>query len=326
MRFPSLLNVTLVLGIYFSDLSVNEVLGQKKALTKQVKLQHDNDAFRIEQKTDRYYSFGLLLNYSTAVTENNPLKKTSEKLGFKESEKLIFDNLLYLKGYTPEFQTDPSNVSNRPFAGVLNWEPSVYISNEKRLWRFGIVLGVRGKISGAEWVQDNFHDLIGDKKFEGWRYQLPNKFLFGVNGTFVKPWALSKWAGLFSESNLSLGNYQSFLEENIGFRLGRFNSITNSTLFQSYLEQGERNKSEYYFVIKFFGKTIFSDTTLAREGDRQEVLNPFDKKNLQAGYHAAFHLQTGRFGAELSHTRNSTESNVSGKHSYGSLAFSYSFH
>jgi lipid A 3-O-deacylase len=176
MRFPSLLNVTLVLGIYFSDLSVNEVLGQKKALTKQVKLQHDNDAFRIEQKTDRYYSFGLLLNYSTAVTENNPLKKTSEKLGFKESEKLIFDNLLYLKGYTPEFQTDPSNVSNRPFAGVLNWEPSVYISNEKRLWRFGIVLGVRGKISGAEWVQDNFHDLIGDKKFEGWRYQLPNKF------------------------------------------------------------------------------------------------------------------------------------------------------
>ncbi|MCE7054238.1 lipid A deacylase LpxR family protein [Algoriphagus sp. AGSA1] len=326
MKTSDLLSLAWMFSICLPGLSVNEVMAQKNTLTKQVGFKHDNDVFRLKHITDKFYSFGLIINYTTALRDDNFLKKASENLGFNETDKVVFDNMVYLKGYTPEYDTDLSTGTFRPFAGVLNWEPSLYISNDKRLWRFGTVLGVRGKISGAEWVQDSFHDLISDPKFDGWRYQLPNKFLYGINGSFIKPLPFLNWMDFFSESNLVLGNYQTFLEENIGLRIGRFNSLNNSVMYFGNLDQLKRNKNEYFLVVKFFGRAIVTDTTLARDGNKQNVLNPLDKRNLQAGYYAAFHIQAGRFGANVSHTRNSTESNVSGKHSYGSLGVNYSFH
>ena len=314
----------LIICLIYLFVGESSVFAQRKPLAKQVSFTHDNDVFRIKHITDKYYSFGLILNYSTAIKDNHFIKKASQKVGFNDSNKVIFDNMLYLKGYTPEYDTNTSEATFRPFAGVLNWESSVYLSNEKRLWRFGTVIGVRGKISGAEWIQDNFHDLISDEKFDGWRYQLPNKFLYGINATFVKPWSLLEWFDVFSESHMSVGNYQFFIQEDLGLRIGRINNIKNSSMFYNHLDINKRNRNEYYFLAKFFGRTIFTDTTLSKDG-KQDFLNPLDKRNFQAGYHVAFHIQFWRIGAEISHTRNSTESNVSGKHSYGSLAIRYSF-
>jgi hypothetical protein len=210
MRLTFLWTSRRVLLLYLVLAPIGELFGQKKTLTKQVQFRHDNDVFKFQQVTDQFYSFGLLFNYSTAVRQESLLRRVSMGFGFDRSEKLIFDNKLYLKGFTPEFEADISGKPARPFAGILNWESSAYLSNSNRIWRFGTLLGVRGKISGAEWVQDRFHDWISDKKFEGWRYQLSNKFLFGVNAKYVKPLPIWNWFEVFSESDISMGNYRLF--------------------------------------------------------------------------------------------------------------------
>lgn len=214
---------------------------------------------------------------------------------------------------------------SRPFAGISGIKTTLTFSDKKQICKLGTILGVRGKISGAEWIQDRFHQIISSPLFDGWRYQLPNKFLFGIHGSYIKPISIIKNIRGISLSNLTLRNYQIRLEQNLGLQIGIFNEINQSSFFNNYINRKGFNKNEYYLVASVFGRAIATDATLGNTFEKQKLLNPLDKRNFQAGYHIRFIFQTGKFGLSGGHTRVSTESNFSGKHSHGSVALSYSF-
>ena len=61
---------------------------------------------------------------------------------------------------------------DRPFAGWLHGDITANIISEKRLTSFGLVAGITGRASGAEFVQKGFHHLINQVDPPGWQYQL----------------------------------------------------------------------------------------------------------------------------------------------------------
>ncbi|HSF53249.1 MAG TPA: lipid A-modifier LpxR family protein [Algoriphagus sp.] len=303
----------------------NEFLhAQDGRVFHQVQLSHDNDIFKFKDKTDRYYTFGLFIEYRTALKENNGLANLTNKLRFLPREKTVFSNELFVKGFTAE-TAKLSRVPSRPFAGVSGIKSTLSFSSEKKIWTLGTIFGVRGKISGAEWIQDSFHKLISSPIFEGWRHQLSNKFLYGLHGSFVKPVSFQRRIRGISQSNLTLGNIQIQFEQNLGLQIGIFNEIDQSSLFNNYINRKGSNKNEYYLIASVFGRAIATDATLTSDSLKQELVNPLNKRNLQAGYQVRIVLQTGRIGLNAGHTMVSTESNFSESHSYGSIGVSYSF-
>jgi len=301
------------------------LFGQDRILVRQVEFYHENDALKFRKITDQYYSFGLFLGFKSVLKEESKLARLTQKIGFLPREKVLLSNELFVKGFTPERNKDGVDEPRRPFAGISGLKTTISISNSTRIWTMGTFIGVRGKISGAEWVQYNFHQLISSPIFEGWENQLPNKFLFGIHGAFIKPFFNRKWFQAVSRSSLSLGNYQILLEEDLGVQIGLFNKPDRSSIFHNFIDRKTGNKPEYYVYASVFGRAIATDATLALDSHNQKWLNPLDKRNLLAGYQIKFIFQTGRVGGQMGYTRVSTESNLSSKHSYGTLGITYSF-
>lgn len=303
----------------------NLVLGQKpKIPTRQLYFRHDNDVFRLVEQSDQYYSFGLLTGYGEVLKEDHWLNKAFFVLPENSSEKSLFTMDYVLKGYTPNFEDDTASVPKRPFAGVSVVQLGIQSSNVSRMVSFGLTFGVRGPASGAEWVQDNFHRMIGTAIFKGWSSQLPNKFLFGIRSVYAREFKLASFTDIVSTTEFALGNYQTHLDQRITLRLGMPKSFDESLIFRNHLGESSK-KPEIYLSGTFIGRAVLVDTTFGKLDGVVRSLETPNKSNLLAGYEVALHAQISRFGMVAAHNRISSESNFSTKHSYGTLGLSYSF-
>lgn len=94
--------------------------------------------------------------------------------------------------YTPASRgASPPPPDEHPYAGYLYLElatfahrcaPNILGMEEATILdTFNVQLGVVGPASGAEWVQDHFHDLIQDDRLAGWDYQLKNEPALAVS-------------------------------------------------------------------------------------------------------------------------------------------------
>lgn len=290
----------------------------------EVYFQHDNDVFRLVERTDQYYSFGLLTGYSQVIAQKHTLTKAIFFLKEKSNEKKIVNLEFALKGYTPEFEKDTAIGYKRPFAGVSVFQISTQSSNSDRMVSLGLNLGVRGPVSGAETVQDNFHRLTRIRIFEGWSSQLPNKVLYNIRLSYAKSIKLTSWSDFVSISEIAIGNYQTHLDQRMSFRIGKFRQLSESLMFRNHLGEEPKN-SEVYLSATLIGRAVLVDTTFGKlDGEKFSSGAP-NKSNLLAGYEVAVHHRGKYLGVFIKHNRISSESNFSTKHSYGSLGISYLF-
>lgn len=240
----------------------------------------------------------------------------------KSQGKTTYGMTISQKGYTPKFDENLSGGDFRPFAGILMADQELVYSRPSKLIAMGLSMGVRGEISGAEWVQDHFHELIDTPVFEAWDTQLSNKFLFGINGKFAFEIPLLSWIDLVPETSFALGNYQTNLQQAAMIRVGLFNSLDNTHYFRTNLNQDAPRQREFYLTFKGFGRAILTDATLGKPDGSDRETNPLNKRNRLAGYEMAFHMQWNKLGLAAALNRISTDSNFSEKHIYGSMAFS----
>lgn len=318
---------SIALSLFFSVLFLqsNYSYGQEKiAPNRHLYFQHDNDVFRLVEKSDKYYSFGLLMGFHHTLSANSKLKNAFFFLPKRVQEKGLFTLDYALKGYTPEFENDTISGPKRPFAGVSVFQTGIQSSSLTRMFSFRITLGFRGPASGAEAVQDNFHRWIGDEVFEGWAGQLPNKFLYGVKSTFAKSLPITKWADVSSITEVALGNYQTHLDQRIRLRMGNIRPLGQSLMFSNHLGELFENP-EFYLSATLIGRLVGVDTTFGKLDGQARTSDDPNKSNALAGYEVAAHFQSNRLGLFVAHNRISSESNFSTKHSYGSLGISYSF-
>lgn len=189
----------------------------------------ENDAFG---GTDRYYTSGAKISWSSADLENlADAPYSSPFLGLFNLLPYINDaayqkNLLFALGqniYTPDdTQTQTLIKNDRPYAGWLYLGVGVVWKTSEVRNTLALNIGVVGSWSYAEQAQRLVHDARGIDHPRGWDNQLHNEL--GLTAVYLRNWRWPKqtrrsgvdWE-LLPHAGLALGNVQTYA--NIGGEL-----------------------------------------------------------------------------------------------------------
>ncbi len=210
-------------------------------------LQIENDFFNPIGKSDRDYTNGirigwlspalpelpdglaLLLTFPTFLGED-PVTSVTRRIGVSFGQNI----------YTPQDTSTSRPIFNdRPYAGWLYGSFALQSTykrhNDKtnddepvRLDTLQLDLGLVGPAAGGEFVQNNFHTLIGVDKAMGWANQLYNEPTIGL--TFERRWRTGRQT-LFDEPKLewdfipsiggTLGNASTYAQVGGFLRIGK---------------------------------------------------------------------------------------------------------
>ncbi|MBX9732914.1 MAG: lipid A deacylase LpxR family protein [Chitinophagaceae bacterium] len=139
--------------------------------TKEIAFKTENDAY-LFRLNDAYYTNGFFLNYQWTQ------KSTKRKIiqGIELSQQI----------FTPLNRTTqvPAEI-DRPYCGYLYGQYHNTRFSDKAIIRFTGTLGVVGKASGGEWMQNWYHDLLRFAKFKGWPYQISNAVAVNAGVTYA---------------------------------------------------------------------------------------------------------------------------------------------
>ncbi|TFH01944.1 MAG: DUF2219 family protein, partial [Calditrichales bacterium] len=136
-----------------------------------VKINWENDVFF---QTDRYFTNGMSLHYQVMATDNALFKSFHLPRG--NANRVMTEWHLKQNIYTPQFKTSPRPLpGDRAFASFLlvgNRQTVIY--PDDRLIRYSeIEIGLLGKSSGGELVQNGIHDLLPTSSHvSGWENQI----------------------------------------------------------------------------------------------------------------------------------------------------------
>ncbi len=136
-------------------------------------LQIENDALN---DTDRYYSSGLRLGWTSPTDEDVPgaVSRLGRSL-FQDGRQRVSIDLAqtFFTPYTT--QTNPPDPRDRPYAGVLLLNTALIQDTETSRSVLGASFGLVGPGAGGEVIQNGFHDILGDTRAQGWGYQIHNQ-------------------------------------------------------------------------------------------------------------------------------------------------------
>lgn len=210
-------------------------------------LQVENDVFNRIGKSDRDYTNGVrfgwlspalpelpngiatLLTFPTFFGEG-PVSSVTRRVGISVGQNI----------YTPQ-DTDSSGpiFNDRPYVGWLyasfalqqtykRANPETGKDDPVRLDTIALDLGLVGPAAGGEFVQNNFHKLIGVDTANGWANQIHNEPTFGL--TFERRWRVGHGI-VFDEPKLeydvvprlgaTIGNAQTFASIGGTVRIGK---------------------------------------------------------------------------------------------------------
>ena len=297
-------------------------------------LQDENSSLSSAKLTDRYYTNGLRLGWTSSPTAvPDFLRDASRALWGEGQTRIAFD--LSQQIYTPK-DTDSfvPPKGDRPYAGVLMANFTV-LNDKPTLRTFGTIgLGLLGPDAAGEQVQNGFHDLIGQGHNNGWRNQLRDEPLAQVTlgGTFRLP--VAEFGGLevdaLPELTAAAGNLRVYAETGGVLRLGQ-------GLLSDYgaprLTPGQTGLDAFTPVRPFAwyvfagadGRAVAHDVTLEGNDFRRSLSvkkTPFIGE-IEGG------VALMAFGARLTYTHvlqtQEFKHQKGGLHQFGSLALSVRF-
>ena len=188
-------------------------------------LQGENASISAGTPTDRLYVNGLRLGWTSPTTVvPDVLAQLGRTLWGDGQQRVAVD--LSQQIYTP---TDTSltvpNRFDRPYAGVLLGNFSLMSDADDSRSVLTLSLGVVGPGSGAENVQNGFHDLIGQNQTNGWGSQIQN--VPAIEVLHERTWRLPMGtvAGLETDAlpslTVGLGDLRDYLQTGVTFRFGQ---------------------------------------------------------------------------------------------------------
>lgn len=282
----------------------NEISAQNSKYDQEIQLQTDNDILTFKRRVaDRYYSFGEHLDYRKLINNESKLFRFVEK--YKPNlEKVIVNWHVGIEAYTSDKHRDKKMdgifVSfDRPYAGWLFAENRITAVNQKSITYFSLTVGTLGPTSGAEKLQDNFHNLINNAKFEEWDNQIQNEIAANIGAGYNIPIFKSKLFEFHSQTSVSLGTQATYFKQGFIGRFGKFNPINNTVFYNTNLTHDNTPpKSEFFIDFgahlvtwgykatiqgRFFGENVNMNTDgLHRVNvDASTTLN-FSKKRFSA--------------------------------------------
>ena len=166
----------------------------------------DNDLFF---GRDRYYSSGIFIN-------SGKLNKNSDKL-INYTHWTLGHEI-----YTPSLRyTKDVEYYDYPYGGWLFFQWAVERQlNLCNAWLWSIKVGVTGKASFAQLLQNLYHDKILGLPNMAWEKPVPQRFHVNLNGLYKKRINIFSKAAILADFFGNLGTQRTAIGSNIGILLG----------------------------------------------------------------------------------------------------------
>jgi hypothetical protein len=297
-------------------------------------LQDENASISASTPTDRLYVNGLRLGY-TSPTGATPdfLQRFGTQIFGQGRQRFEID--LMQQMFTPEdtgAAVPPPY--DRPYAGVLLATARLIQDTLVTRNVLSLSVGVLGPESGAEGLQDGFHDLIGQGHDAGWGSQLRSAPLGEITLDHTWRLPLGDAGGLAFDAlpdvTLAAGNLRSYAMAGAVFRMGQgLDSDFGVPRLQPGLSGGDAYTPTRPFVWYVFaggdgqlvGNDITFDTAYAPYESRVSLLHEVGE--FEAGIAFIWH------GVRISYTQvfqsHEFATQQGGLHEFGSLAASFRF-
>jgi hypothetical protein len=190
-----------------------------------ITLQGENASISAGKPTDRLYTNGLELNW-TSPTDAVPgfMADLGHTLWGEGTQRWGFG--LSQQMYTPiDTSRSPADPHDRPYAGYLAGTFSLLSDTDSDRSQLLLSLGVVGPASGAEAVQNGFHGLIGQSRDKGWGSQIPNTPAIEVVHERIWRLSMGSVGGLETDAlpalTLGVGDVRDYLQVGGTIRIGQ---------------------------------------------------------------------------------------------------------
>ena len=139
-------------------------------------------------KTDEGYSAGERLSYLFNISNEDYLIYDALFMDFGQTSS-YFSFAITNQIFTPT-DTNATELieDDRPYAGWTYLEWAIHKSSKTHLRSLSLQIGMVGKASYAEEIQNSVHNIIGSDPVNGWHNQLSNEL--GVNLKYTHKWML----------------------------------------------------------------------------------------------------------------------------------------
>ena len=202
---------------------------------------HDIDFFSLTIENDFFfkddglYSSGLIATWGYDDVERLDEQSLPGWLAYLAEKSYLNrqqDKLYNIAYAVAQLQQTPIDIKvaelieeDAPYVGMLAWEGQLTSYDQFSLDRLSLVLGAVGPISGAEFVQDVVHKLIGANDPQGWDHQINNEPVFRLQAE--RSWRIydktlqDAEIDIITGANAGIGNLRSDLGAGIGLRWGQ---------------------------------------------------------------------------------------------------------
>lgn len=267
----------------------------------QIGITHDNDFFLT---TDRYYTFGLFLNY-TRTFDKGVFENTNEQLHINFGQ----------QAYTPtNVETFESLEMDRPYAGYLRLETGWSIATTTSFYKANLEFGIVGPSSGVGQFQQWYHDHIVKYKTPTWAQELSNTLHANLGFEYAREW---EWKPNPFSIHFALtpaaviGTKDLFLKPQVTAFFGRKSPLQKSMAFN---QIGDLER-ELYFSLQFGYKWVAQNAFLENLEIENEIFL-FD-----FNFHHRFLTHEYRVGYHY----NTKEASNLDRHQYISVSYAKSF-
>ena len=297
-------------------------------------LQGENASITAGNLSDRFYVNGLRLGWTSPTTQvPNFLMDFGHALWGEGQQRIAFD--LAQQIYTPSDTT--SNVPSRydrPFAGVLLGNFSLMSDTKDTRSVLTISVGVAGPDSGAEQLQNSFHDLIGQRRTQGWGGQIQNTPIGELLHERIWRLHLGTVSGLeadaLSSLTIAVGDLRDYLQTGVTFRFGQgLDSDFGPPRIRPGLSGGDAyiptRPFAWYMFVGADGQAVAYDLLLQSNPFRSgpHVSAIWDVAEMQGG----FVIMTYGMRLTFAYVAQTQEFNgqTGGLHQFGSASVSFRF-
>ncbi len=190
-----------------------------------ITLQDENASISTSSLTDRYYVNGLRLSY-TSPTDITPTWMQNFGTGLWGPGRQRFSFELEQSIFTPADTTvSPPLANDRPYAGLLQATGTLLQDSTTTRDVLSLSLGLIGPPSGAEQLQNGFHDVIGQTHDAAWSYQLRAEPIGQVLVERTWRLPLGQAFGLdvdvLPAATAAAGNVRTYAQASALFRIGQ---------------------------------------------------------------------------------------------------------
>jgi lipid A 3-O-deacylase len=211
----------------------------------------DNDAYVLRQKTDRYYTFGLSIDYF--FSKNGLNKPFWNKIfpHISQNADQYYAMNFRTATYTSDTAWQISTRLDHPYGGRMTIGMTC-ISKQPETGRqltTEYQLGVIGPAAQQAWLQRTAHRLMHISYPVGWEQQIPNDIVLNARLTYENPvWSVANRVEGTVIADLHVGTVMN--QAGIGFRwkMGNFYSIRQLGL--PFLDAHLDKKINYFMAVQ----------------------------------------------------------------------------